>query len=266
MRSRAVLLGSIVVSFASCQARIAPPPQIEPPHQKSLGIEAYPEAQDLYAFTETQRAKYGWPALGVGVIFRGKIVGLGMAGERRLGSGEWATLDDRFEVGSCAKSITAMVAATLVEEGKLRWEDRIIDILPTVQAGALPEYADVTLEQLLGHRSGLEQWMKSNNLWSAWHRKHADVDLNGEATGVRRGGSAVPAQVPARPATLRAPFTGLLLLGPRFIAGYAIVLTNGSDQPHSWGLSVLFAGFSPSAHLLRATSKRVIERRSLPPH
>ena len=165
----AVLLGSIVVSYFSCQARRAP-------HQKSLGIEAYPEAQDLYAFTEAQRAKYGWPALGVGVIFRGKIVGLGMAGERKLRSGDWATLDDRFEVGSCAKSITAMLAAMLVEEGKLRWDDRITDILPTVQAVALPDYADVTLEQLLGHRSGLDQWMRLNELWSAWHREHAEVD------------------------------------------------------------------------------------------
>jgi D-alanyl-D-alanine carboxypeptidase len=170
----AVLLGSIVVSFASCQARI------EPPHQKSLGIEAYPEAQDLYAFTEGQRAKYGWPGLGVGVIHRGKIAALGMAGERKVGSGEWATLDDRFEVGSCAKSFTAMLAAMLVEEGKLRWDDRVIDILPTVKAGILPEYADVTLEQLLGHRSGLDQWMKSNDLWAAWPREHADLDATGQ--------------------------------------------------------------------------------------
>src|SRR5262245_60313431 len=94
----AALLGSIVVWFASGQARRPPS------HQKTLGIEAYPEARDLYAFAEGQRAKYGFPALGVGVIHRGKIVALGMAGERKRGSGDWATLDDRFEVGSCAKS------------------------------------------------------------------------------------------------------------------------------------------------------------------
>ena len=76
----AALLGSIVVWYASCQARRPPS------HQKSLGIEAYAGAQDLYAFTEAQRAKYGWPALGVGVIHRGKIVALGMAGERKVGS------------------------------------------------------------------------------------------------------------------------------------------------------------------------------------
>jgi CubicO group peptidase (beta-lactamase class C family) len=174
MRYRTVLFASIVVSFASCQTRI------ESPHQKTLGIEAYAEARDLYAFAEAQRAKYGWPALGVGVIYRGKIVGLGMAGERKPSSSDWATVDDRFAVGSCAKSITAMVAAMLVEDGKLRWEDRIIDILPTAQAGALPEYADVTLEQLLGHRSGLDQWMSNNKRWAAWPREHADLDATGQ--------------------------------------------------------------------------------------
>jgi CubicO group peptidase (beta-lactamase class C family) len=169
MGLRAVLFGVMVASIASCQARSEAP-------QKSLGIEAYVEARDLYAFAEGQRAKYGWPALGVGVVFRGQIVALGTVGERQLGSGDWATLDDRFEVGSCAKSITAMVAAALVEEGKLRWDDRALDALAIERAGVLQDYKDVTLEQLLGHRAGLDQWMKSNDRWSAWHREHAALN------------------------------------------------------------------------------------------
>lgn len=71
--------------MAYSQVQSAPP-------ERSLGIEAYPDARDLYAFAESQRVKYDWPAFGVGVIFRGKIVALGMAGERRIRTGDWATL------------------------------------------------------------------------------------------------------------------------------------------------------------------------------
>ncbi len=165
MRATVLLLALLISSVASCQARSTPP-------SKSPGIEHYPGVSDLHDFAELQRAKYDWPALGVGVIFRGKIVALGMAGERKLGSGDWATLADRFPVGSCAKSMTATVAAKLVEQGKLHWDDRVMDVLPTVKASALPAYADVTLEQLLGHRAGLDQWMNSNTRWLAWNHNH----------------------------------------------------------------------------------------------
>lgn len=44
---------------------------------RSLGIEKYPSARDLYRFAETYRVKHKLPALGVGIIHRGQIVGLG---------------------------------------------------------------------------------------------------------------------------------------------------------------------------------------------
>jgi CubicO group peptidase (beta-lactamase class C family) len=167
MHRRNTLLLSSILLLASCRA--------EPTHPgNSIGIAKYPGVRDLYRFAEEQRAKHEWPALGVGIIHKGKIVGLGMAGERKRNSGNWAALDDRFDVGSCAKSMTAAAAAMLVEEGKLQWDTRIIDVFPEWQKIMLPAYTNVTLEQLIGHRSGLDQWMKSNLLWSDWHRQHSD--------------------------------------------------------------------------------------------
>lgn len=153
--------------LVSCRAETTHP-------GKSIGIEEHPGVRDLYRFTETQRAKYNWPALGVGIIHKGKIVGLGMAGERKAGSGNWAALDDNFTGASCAKSMTATVATMLVEDGKLQWDTRIIDVFPELQTTILPAYTNVTLEQLLGHRSGLDQWMNSNQRWIAWNREHSD--------------------------------------------------------------------------------------------
>lgn len=166
MRPPNSLLLLPMLLLTSCCAETAHP-------GKSIGIEKYPEARDLHQFAENQRAKYNWPALGVGIIHRGKIVGLGMAGERKRGSGNWVTLDDHFTGASCAKSVTATVAAMLVEEGKLRWDTKITDAFPEWQKAMLPAYTNVTLEQLLKHRAGLDQWMNSNARWTGWHRRHA---------------------------------------------------------------------------------------------
>jgi CubicO group peptidase (beta-lactamase class C family) len=138
----------------------------------SLGIETYPSARDLYAFTEALRIKYQLPALGVGMIHRGKIVGLGMAGERIIRSGNWATLDDAFDVASCTKSITATIAAMLVEEKKVRWDTTLAEAFPELKSSMQPSYMAVTLEQLLRHRSGLGRIMDRNDRWTAWHREH----------------------------------------------------------------------------------------------
>src|SRR5687767_7089573 len=89
---------------------------------RSLGVEKHPTARDLYRFAESYRVKHKLPALGVGIIHRGQIVGLGMAGERAAGSADWATLDDAFDIASCSKSVTATMAALLVEEKKVRWD------------------------------------------------------------------------------------------------------------------------------------------------
>ena len=104
-----------------------------------------------------------------------------MAGERKLGSGDWATLDDRMDVASCAKSITATVAAVLAEKAVRPWDMTVKEVFPELRKSILPEYSNVTLEMLLRHRSGLDRWMRSNELWSQWHHDHAKATATWKA-------------------------------------------------------------------------------------
>jgi CubicO group peptidase (beta-lactamase class C family) len=144
--------------------------QQHPDH--TLGIECYREAEDLYSFTEELRKKHDLPALGIGIIHEGKIIGLGMAGERKEGSEDWAKADDLFDFASCVKSMTATVAAMLVEKGKLQWNTTIGDVFPELANTMRSEYRAVTLEMLLAHRSGLDSWMGSQETWSGWYDQH----------------------------------------------------------------------------------------------
>jgi CubicO group peptidase (beta-lactamase class C family) len=139
---------------------------------KSPGIEKHAGARDLYRFAEAQRRKHGLPALGVGIIYRGRIAGLGMAGERAAGSGEWATLDDAFDVASCSKSVTATLAAMLVEQDKIRWDTRIDEVFPELKGVIHPGFAGATLAKFLSHRAGLQHELNRNDRWAGWHQRH----------------------------------------------------------------------------------------------
>jgi CubicO group peptidase (beta-lactamase class C family) len=166
MKRTTVLAGCLLLTTAACRPRATHP-------GRSPGIESYPTARDLYQFAETHRSRHSLPALGVGLVHRGRIVGLGMAGERAVGSADWATLEDAFDVGSCSKSVTATVAAMLVEEGQVRWDTSFSEAFPELRAVIHAGYAGATLELLLRHRSGLDHKMNKNPRWAGWHHQHS---------------------------------------------------------------------------------------------
>lgn len=166
MKRTALLASFVLLTTGACRPQEAPP-------AGSIGIENYPSARDIRQFTETHRSKHKLPALGIGVVHRGRIVGLGMAGERSFGSRDWATLEDAFDVASCTKSVTATIAAMLVEQGKLRWNTTFFETFPELRGALHPGYADATLELLLRHRAGINHELNSNSRWAAWQRENA---------------------------------------------------------------------------------------------
>jgi CubicO group peptidase (beta-lactamase class C family) len=76
-----------------------------------------------------------------------------------------APLDAPFHLGSNTKAMTAVLLATLIEEGRLSLDDRIIDLLPGAQVD--PSVARVTVRDVLGHRTGLEPTLDLPGLHAA---------------------------------------------------------------------------------------------------
>ncbi|MCL4197114.1 MAG: beta-lactamase family protein [Phycisphaerales bacterium] len=116
--------------------------------------------RDLSDSIERVRVAHDVPALAVAAVRGGEIAAQGAAGVRRAGRGERVTIDDRWHIGSCAKSMTATLAARLVEAGAIRWETTIGESLGAVESlrdRLRPAYDAVTLRQLLSHRAGLPE-------------------------------------------------------------------------------------------------------------
>ncbi|MHB8069033.1 MAG: serine hydrolase domain-containing protein [Desulfobaccales bacterium] len=100
-------------------------------------------------------ARYDLPALAAAVVQDGKIVARGAVGTRRAGAVIPVTINDRFHLGSDTKAMTALLAAMLVEEHKLRWDSTVAEVFPELSATMTPGLRGVTLEQLLSHTSGI---------------------------------------------------------------------------------------------------------------
>ena len=98
-------------------------------------------------------ARYDLPALAVAVVKNGEIIASGTVGTRRIGTNTPVTIEDRFHIGSDTKAMTALIAAMLVEAGKLRWTSTVVDVFPELAATMDPAVRGVTLEQLLSHTS-----------------------------------------------------------------------------------------------------------------
>lgn len=100
-------------------------------------------------------SQYNLPAIAAAVVKGGEIVSYGAVGTRKFGSTIPVTINDRFHIGSDTKAMTALLAAIMVEEGKLKWHSTIAEVFPEIAGKMDPGVRKVTLEQLLSHTSGM---------------------------------------------------------------------------------------------------------------
>lgn len=154
----AVLFGAAFVAKASA----APPPAVT--------------AQTL----ETIRAKHDLPALAVVVVKDGSICDRLAVGVRKFGDPTPVTTNDVFHIGSCTKSMTATLAAMLIEDGKLKWDTTIAEVFPELKGRMDPQYENVTVEQLLKHRGGVPHEPPAAAWQRAWEQHGTPVQQRRE--------------------------------------------------------------------------------------
>jgi CubicO group peptidase (beta-lactamase class C family) len=95
------------------------------------------------------------PGIAIAVVKDGKVVATRGFGVRKLG--QPAPVDARtlFEIASNSKAFTAAALAMLVDEGKLAWDDPVTKHLPDFQMYDAYVTHEMTVRDLLTHRSGL---------------------------------------------------------------------------------------------------------------
>lgn len=119
----------------------------------ATAAQAAPPA-DLDAYARAAMARFGAPGMAVAVV-EGPTLYTRAYGVREMGAPGRVDEHSSFPIGSNTKAFTAASVAILVDEGKLAWDDRVIDRLPGFAMYDAYATHEMTIRDLLTHRSGL---------------------------------------------------------------------------------------------------------------
>jgi CubicO group peptidase (beta-lactamase class C family) len=115
-------------------------------------------APDFAAFDAyVARAVKDWNAAGlaIAVVKGDSLVFAKGYGAIEVGKPAAVNEHTRFAIGSTTKAMTSAALAMLADEGKLRWDDRVTDHLPELRLYDAYASHELTIRDLLTHRSGL---------------------------------------------------------------------------------------------------------------
>ncbi len=123
-----------------------------------------------------------WNAVGlaVAVVKDDRLLFAKGYGETELGSGHGVDEETRFSIGSTTKAMTAAAIGMLVDEGKVAWDDPVIEHLPWFRLSDPWMTRQITLRDLLTHRAGLGNtdllWYEhaESREWMVRQMRHAD--------------------------------------------------------------------------------------------
>jgi CubicO group peptidase (beta-lactamase class C family) len=121
----------------------------------SLVLLAQSAPADLDAYVARAMKTFEVPGIAVAIVKDGKVVLTRGYGVRRLGETAAVDADTLFGIGSNTKAFTTAALATLVDEGKISWDDRVYERLPGFQMYDPYVSHEMTIRDLLCHRSGM---------------------------------------------------------------------------------------------------------------
>jgi CubicO group peptidase (beta-lactamase class C family) len=128
-----------------------------------------PVPEDLDAWVARAMSEFAVPGLSVTIVKDGKVAVAKGHGVRKLGDEKPVTDRTLFAIASNTKAFTAAALAMLVDEGKIAWDDPAWKRLPGFQMHDPYVAKELTIRDMLSHRSGLGQgqgdllfWPKTN--------------------------------------------------------------------------------------------------------
>jgi CubicO group peptidase (beta-lactamase class C family) len=157
------------------------------------------------AYVDSQLEAQHIPAIGLGVMRDGHIIKARGYGLANVELNVPATAETIFQTGSVGKQFTATAVMMLVQDGKLRLDDKISKYFPE----APPAWQDITVRHLLTHTSGIADYGAEENTMTKgvidFHKDYTEDELV-------RTFAAVPLDFPPG-SKWRYSNTGYVLLG-----------------------------------------------------
>ena len=123
-----------------------------------IGRASFPQQDKLEKIDSTiQHAMKDWkiPGFAVAIVKNDSVIFAKGYGVRDLRTNEPVDENTLFMIASCSKAFTTAALAALADRGKINWDDHVTDYLPSFQMYDTWVTKEITIRDLVTHRSGL---------------------------------------------------------------------------------------------------------------
>ncbi len=152
-------LGAVALAVASTFAAAQKPP-------------ARPSGVGLDGYVAKALADWEAPGLAIAVVRNDSVIFAKGFGVREIGKPDPVTPNTVFAIGSTSKAFTVGLLGMLVDEKRIAWDDRVTKYLPSFELFDSYATRDLTIRDLLTHRSGLP---RGDRVWSNSGYSRAEV-------------------------------------------------------------------------------------------
>lgn len=122
-------------------------------------------SKQIDSIAEKTLTTFNVPGIAVAVVKDGKVIHAKGYGVRSLKTKEPVDENTFFGIASNSKAFTAAALGMLVDEGKLNWDDKVVDFIPGFKLYNPYVTQEFTIRDLLTHRSGLGLGAGDLMLW-----------------------------------------------------------------------------------------------------
>ncbi|OFY37125.1 MAG: hypothetical protein A2W91_01255 [Bacteroidetes bacterium GWF2_38_335] len=117
---------------------------------------------------------WGIPGMAIGIVKDGEVIFTKGYGVRETGKPEKVDENTMFGIASNTKAFVSASLATLVDEGKISWDDKVRKYLPYFQLYDPYVSENMTIRDLLCHRAGFETF-SGDLLWHSTSYSREDI-------------------------------------------------------------------------------------------
>jgi len=129
----------------------------------------------LEPIISTAMEEFQIPGLAIAVVSRNQLLLAKGYGVRDVDNQQPVTAETLFGIASNTKAFTAAALALLVDQGKLSWDDQVIRHLPEFQLFDPYASREMTIRDLLSHRSGLGLGAGDLLIWPDTNKSTAEI-------------------------------------------------------------------------------------------
>jgi CubicO group peptidase (beta-lactamase class C family) len=127
---------------------------------------------DFDQYAEKGMKEWNIPGMAVAIVQGDKIIYSKGFGVKKLGNSDPVTPNTVFQIGSTSKAFTSLLVAMLVDEGKLKWDDHVVDHLPDFMMYDPWVTREFRVKDLMAQRSGLTSYSADTLAIVGFDREH----------------------------------------------------------------------------------------------